>query len=344
MGRRIAEPRPSTAFTTVDFDRVGKQAGFVMIPHSPHDDAWGVTRVPIAIIANGSGPTVILEGGNHGDEYEGPIVIGELIRDLDPGEVQGRLILMPANNVHAVMAGRRTSPVDGLNFNRTFPGDPRGTITEQISAFVTDEIFPRGDAFLDLHSGGSSLNIIPSAIVEPTDDVDLHRRNIAAAQAFDAPMTVVIGNLGDPRTATAAACRAGLVTVGTEMGGGGTVSPEALAICRRGVGNVLAHLGVLPPGKAEPRRGDGRVLELPGPRAYVFATTDGIFEPFHENGREVRAGEAAGRIHCTWDPTRPPETLAYQADGVLYGRRQPGRVRPGNCCLVVAAPYKGQLV
>ncbi|MCR4281919.1 MAG: succinylglutamate desuccinylase/aspartoacylase family protein, partial [Bauldia sp.] len=150
MARRIAEPRPSTAFTTVDFDRVGKQAGFVMIPHSPHDDAWGVTRVPIAIIANGSGPTVILEGGNHGDEYEGPIVIGELIRDLDPGEVRGRLILMPANNVHAVMAGRRTSPVDGLNFNRTFPGDPRGTITEQISAFVTDEIFPRGDAFLDL--------------------------------------------------------------------------------------------------------------------------------------------------------------------------------------------------
>ena len=58
-------------------------------------------------------------------------------------------------------------------------------------------------------------------------------------------MTVVIGNLGDPRTATAAACRAGLVTVGTEMGGGGTVSIEALATCRHGVRNVLAHLGVL---------------------------------------------------------------------------------------------------
>ena len=66
---------------------------------------------------------------------------------------------MPANNVHAVMAGQRTSPVDGLNFNRTFPGDPRGTITQQIAAFVTDEIFPRGDAFLDLHSGGSSLDL-----------------------------------------------------------------------------------------------------------------------------------------------------------------------------------------
>ena len=44
--------RPSSAFTTVDFDRPGKQAGFLMIPHSPHEDAWGVTRVPVAVIAN----------------------------------------------------------------------------------------------------------------------------------------------------------------------------------------------------------------------------------------------------------------------------------------------------
>jgi N-alpha-acetyl-L-2,4-diaminobutyrate deacetylase len=335
--------RPSSAFTTVDLDRQGKQIGFLMIPHSPHDDAWGVTRVPLAVISNGTGPTVVLEGGNHGDEYEGPITICELIRDLDPGEIQGRLILMPANNVHAVVAGRRTSPVDGLNLNRTFPGDPRGTITQQIAAFVADHVLPRADAFLDLHSGGSSLNILPSAIIEPSGDPELRRQNIAAVQAFDAPLTVVISNLGEPRTAAAVACRVGVITVGTEMAGGGTVSPEALEICRRGVRNVLAHLGVLPPERAAPRKGDGRIFELRGPDAYVFATMDGIFEPFHANGRDVRAGEPAGRIHCTWDPIRTPETVYYRADGILYARRQPGRVRPGNCCLVVASPYHGSL-
>ena len=52
---------------------------------------------------------------------------------------------------------------------------------------------------------------------------------------------------------------------------------------------------------------------------------------------------SAGRIHCTWDPTRTPETVHYQADGILYGLRQPGRVRPGNCCAVVAAPYSGTI-
>lgn len=336
-------PRPSSAFTTVDLDKAGKQIGFLMIPHSPNDDAWGVTRVPLAVIRNGKGPTVVLEGGNHGDEYEGPIVISELIRSLDPGDIQGCLILMPANNVHAMTAGQRTSPVDGLNFNRTFPGDPRGSITQQISAYLTDHVFPRADAFLDLHSGGSSLDLLPSAIVEPTENAALQRRNVAAAQAFDAPLTVVISNLGDPRTATAAACRAGLVTVATEMAGGGTVSIDALALCRRGVRNVLAHLAVLPSDKASPVRGDRQVLELPGAKAFVFATADGVFEPFHPNGRGVSAGEPAGRIHFPWDPGRAPETLHYEADGILYGHRQAGRVRPGNCCLVVAAPYRGSL-
>jgi predicted deacylase len=341
--RQKPTPRPSSAFLTVDPEKDGKQLGFVMIPHSPHDDAWGATRIPIAIIKNGSGPTAILEGGNHGDEYEGPIAICDLIRDLDPGRVQGRLILMPANNSPAVIAGQRTSPVDGLNFNRTFPGDPRGTITQQISAYVSDHILPLGDAFLDLHSGGSSLDIIPSAIVEPTGDPGLHKRNVAAVQAFDAPMTVVISNLGEPRTATATACRQGLVTVGTEMAGGGTVSLEALSICRRGVANVLDHLGIVARDKPEPKRGDGQILELPGTSAYVYASADGIFEPFHANGETVSAGQPAGRIHCTWDLGRAPETLHYAADGILYGRRQPGRVRPGNCCLIVAAPYRGTL-
>jgi N2-acetyl-L-2,4-diaminobutanoate deacetylase len=343
MGRRIAPERVGPAFTNINLDDAGRQVGFVMIPHSPDDDAWGVTRVPIAIIGNGDGPTVVLEGGNHGDEYEGPIVISELIHDLDPSEVRGRLVLMPSNNVHAVLAGRRNSPVDGLNFNRVFPGDPLGTVTRQIAAFVCDEIFPRADAFLDLHSGGSSLVMIPSAIIEPCEDKHLHRRNVAAAQAFDAPATVVIGNLGDPRTATAAACRAGLVTVGTEIAGGGTVSREALALCRRGVRNVLSHLGVLATGAPEPPQGDRCLLELPGAAAYVFSNIDGVFEPFHDLGHAVYAGEPAGLVHTLWDPGRPPEQLSYQADGILYGRRQPGRVRPGNCCLVVAASYGGDL-
>jgi len=333
----------STAFTEVDFDRKGKQLGFIMIPHSPHNDAWGVTRVPIAVIANGDGPTVIAEGGNHGDEYEGQIAICDLIRTIDPARVQGRLILMPTTNVHAVISGTRTSPVDGLNMNRTFPGDVHGSITQQISQFIANEIFPLGNAFLDLHSGGSSLDILPSAVIEPSSDPELYLKNVKAARAFDAPLIVVIGNYGDSRTATATACAAGLTTVGTEMGGGGTVRPEVLSICRRGITNFLAHLNVMENQTKSAAVSEALLYELPGNKAFVYATSDGIFEPYHVNGTNVSEGQEAGRIHCTWDPAREPEMLHYQADGIVYGRRQPGRVHPGNCCIAVAAPYNGEL-
>jgi N-alpha-acetyl-L-2,4-diaminobutyrate deacetylase len=328
----------TTLRATVNFDKPGKQPGFIQVPHSVHDDAWGVIRVPIAVISNGRGPTVILEGGNHGDEYEGPIALGELIRTLDPAAVSGRLIFIPAINLPAVAAARRTSPLDDLNFNRAFPGDPLGSPTQQIVAYVNDVLFPMADAFLDLHSGGSSLAIIPSAIIEPVADPEQHARNTAAALAFGAPMTVVIDNRGDPRTATASAARAGLIVVGTEMAGGGAVSIDALALCRRGVRNVLAHLGLLPPEMSDPPQRPSPLYDLPGPNAYVLATDEGVFEPFHANGTVVRRGQPAGRIHFLLDPSRAPAELAYEADGVLYGRRQPGEVRPGNCCLVVARP------
>ncbi|WP_119390581.1 succinylglutamate desuccinylase/aspartoacylase family protein [Taklimakanibacter lacteus] len=333
----------STARTNIDFDRSGKQTGFIDIAHSPHEDAWGATRIPIAVIRNGSGPTAILQGGNHGDEYEGPITLGELIRDLDPGRVEGRIIFLPAINTPAVLAGRRTSPVDGLNLNRTFPGNSRGTITQQISAYVSEVIFPLGDAYLDLHSGGSSLMILPSAIIDPAPTPEHHRRNVAAAFAFDAPLTVVIDNLGEPRTSTAAAVRAGLTTVGTEMAGAGTVTIEALDICRKGVRNVLGHLGILPEAAKPPESKERKLLRIPGSEGFVLATVNGVFEPFHALGAEVHAGEAAGRIHNLADPARAPETLHYAADGIVYGRRQPGRVVAGNCCVTVAGKYEGEL-
>lgn len=333
----------TTARTTIDFDKHGKQVGFVDIPHSPHEDAWGATRIPLAVISNGSGPTVILQAGNHGDEYEGPITLGELIREIDPGQVNGRIIFLPAINTPAVDAGRRTSPVDGLNLNRTFPGDPAGTITQQISAYVSNVIMPLGDAFVDLHSGGSSLNILPSAIIEPAADPALRRRNVDAVLAFGAPLTVVIDNLGEPRTSTATAVRAGLVTIGTEMAGAGTVSLDALDICRRGVRNVLAHFAVLDPATASPPARPDAILRIPGHNGYVLATTAGVFEPFHALGARVEAGQAAGRIHNLVDPSRTPETVHYGAGGIVYGRRQPGRVVLGNCCVTVAAPYEGDI-
>ncbi|MFB2553193.1 succinylglutamate desuccinylase/aspartoacylase family protein [Ensifer soli] len=339
QGRARLAPRRNSVFSAVDLDRPGKQIGTFSVPQSPHDDAWGAVQVPLAVIKNGEGPTILIEAGNHGDEYEGPIALGELLREIDPSEVSGRIIAIPAINIRAVEAGTRTSPVDGLNFNRTFPGDFNGTLTEQIAAYVNDCLFPVSDYFLDLHSGGSSLMILPSAIIEPSPTPEGHRRNIAATLAFGAPTVVMVDNLGETRTSTAAANLQGLVVIGSEMAGGGLVSPEALEICRRGIRNVLKHAGIL---KGEPEivpEANARVLTVPGAKAYVVSDEDGVFEPVSPLGAMVKAGDVAGRIHFLRQPAREPVTLTHPIDGIVFAKRQPGRVRPGNCCFVLAVDY-----
>ena len=122
--------RPSPIAPTVDFDRDGVQHGFLRLPYSRDDSAWGSVMIPIAVIRNGAGPAALLTGGNHGDEYEGPIALFDLARTLKAEEVRGAVIIVPAMNHPALVAGTRTSPIDRGNLNRSFPGRPDGTITD----------------------------------------------------------------------------------------------------------------------------------------------------------------------------------------------------------------------
>jgi N2-acetyl-L-2,4-diaminobutanoate deacetylase len=65
--------RPSPISATVNFAAEGVQHGFLRLPYSRDDSAWGSVMVPITVIRNGKGPTALLTGGNHGDEYEGRV-------------------------------------------------------------------------------------------------------------------------------------------------------------------------------------------------------------------------------------------------------------------------------
>ena len=116
------------------------------------------------------------------------------------------------------------------------------------------------------------------------------------------------------------------------------MSSEALEVCRRGVRNVLAHLGVLDgaPQPAAAPEADPRIAR--NSRLCLRALRRAFSRPCIRSAPRCSAGEPGGRIHRVWEPGHEPETIAYGCDGVLLARRQPGRVKPGNCCLVVASP------
>jgi predicted deacylase len=321
----------------VDFEKDGRQISHLQLPYSSNVSAYGWIGIPIAVIRNGRGPTLYLGAGNHGDEYEGQIVLARLIRELEPGALQGRLIVMPAQNLPAALAGLRCSPIDDGNLNRSFPGDPDGPPTAAIAHFIESVLLPMCDAAVDLHSGGRTLDYLPSALVRrpPGDDPNAAAKR-AALEAFRAPIGYIVSDAREDRTLTAAADRAGIVGVGTELGGAGTVSLQTLAVARRGLKNMLRHFGLI---EGEPEGPPARLTEVKGPEYYVHAPCRGLFEPAFELGDAVDAGQAAGYVHFIDDPARAPVEVRFAGAGMVICKRPILRVERGDCLAHLATDY-----
>lgn len=324
----------STVFTNIDFNLPGKQVGFANLPLSAHDDAWGVIAMPLAVINHGTGPTLLITGAIHGDEYEGPIVINELIRTLAPEQICGRLILLPCANTPALRAANRVSPLDNKNLARVFPGNCWGTPTEQIAAWIHDSLFPLADFYLDLHSGGSSLFIEESAqvVVTPALDARVREQSEAMARAFAATLTVVTNNMGDPRTSCGAAVSSGLPAIAAEMGWNGSISPKGVQRTRAALARVMDHLGILP-GDGAPVQPSRQVF-IP-PAGNLLSPGDGWFEPVVNIGDQVAAGDVAGWLHRLSEPLVQPVAVHFPIGGCVYSQRTFGITRQGNSLMVL---------
>ena len=327
--------RPSPITPTIDLDAKGTQHGFLRLPYSRDDSAWGSVMIPVAVISNGKGPTALLTGGNHGDEYEGPLALYELARTLDPADVSGTVIILPALNYPAFKAGTRTSPIDKGNMNRSFPGRPDGTVTEKIADYVQRHLLPRADIVLDFHSGGRTLDFVPFCAAHILPDKTQEAKAFAAVEAFSAPYSVKMLEIDAVGMFDTAAEDMGKTFVTTELGGGGTARAETVRIARKGVMNVLRHAGIVD-GAVEKTRTSW--LDMPSGDCFSFAEEDGMIETMVDLGDKVTAGMVVARIHGIGRTGIAPQEIRAQMDGMLAARHFPGLVKAGDCAAVVAVP------
>ena len=323
--------RESPVSLTIDLFADGVQHGFFKLPISTDESAWGAVMTPISVIANGEGPTVLLTGGNHGDEYEGITALYKLAARLTAEDVQGRVIIVPTMNALAAKAGRRCSPLDGGNLNRSFPGSPPGGPTEQIADYFTRVLVPQCDYALDLHSGGRTLDILPFAAAHRLDYLEeslgveqcrlQEAESLGGALAFGAPSA--------------------------ELGGGGSTTPERQAIADRGVDNFLAFSGVL---RARSRadleqdierqrasQADAPLLiDMPDASCYVQSEHEGLLELCVALGEQVTAGQCVARVYPLGRAGQAAVEYRAARDGVLVARRFPAQVSLGDTLAVIA--------
>lgn len=304
----------------------GKHMGFVKIPYASNRSSYGFVPVPLAIVGGGSGPTVLLLAGVFGDEIDAQIAASQVLRSLDPETMKGRVIAMTMANLPAAQAGTRISPLDGQNLNKSFPGDVFGTPTSVIADYIERHLMPVSDLVVDLHSEGQTMRYLPCATIIDDPDPDVQMRRLALAQAFGED--VLRFRSFDYRSTSGAARRAGATRIGTEISG-----DDPVGTIVRGVGRILAWAGITET-VAEPRR--GRVLLTQRDEDFVYALSDGVFEPAAQPGDMVVAGDLAGHIHDLTRPLSEPAAVYFSVDGIVASTRGSSQVARGDCVMHLA--------
>jgi N-alpha-acetyl-L-2,4-diaminobutyrate deacetylase len=328
----------SQIWTDVDYEQAGKQVGVLGVPQSFNTAGWANYFIPIAVIKGGPGPTALLFGGNHGDEYEGQVALINLVREVDPTQVQGRLIVIPMLNRPAAQAGTRLSPLDGRNMNRAFPGQRNDTITGLIAHYVAHALLPLADLVVDIHSGGRSLQFLPSVNMHNLANKEQMSAMVRAAKAWGAPYVFIYEDVAGEGLLPTYAERMGKVTLGTEMGSASQFSAGMQRLVTAGVQNVLRLYGILP-GEAPPPPAHQQVVAAPERADYVMAPVSGIFEPFLEMGDAVEAGQPLGQIHSTELPFAQPTLVLAQTSGMLFGRCGFPLTQQGACVATIVRPF-----
>ena len=324
----------------IDFDRPGKQF-FEVAFH--YDGTWGNALVPLVIINGTAGPGkgVACFGGTHGNEYEGQVAVWRLCHELDPAEISGRLFLMPRLNQPACVAGTRPSPLDGVNMNRAFPGDARGTISYRIADFVTQHIFPRVDVVLDLHAAGRGQEFATCASIHKVADPAQFQEMVTVASLFDTPFVFVYSSEMASGLLTDEAEAMGKITIGGEFGHSEGVLLSGLRHAYQGVRNVLHHFGLLP-GEvvkiALDRPDSPKLVAALNLAGYIPAPFTGVYEPHHTVGSAVARGQTVGNLYDFERVGDPPHPIIAPQDGYILMQSFQAPTPKGDTILVIAEP------
>lgn len=293
--------------------------------------------IPLTLV-NGArpGPRVVITAGVHGGEFT-PIEAAVRLADrLEPGEVHGQVIICPAANPPAVYQGRlNISPVDGVNLNRVFPGDPAGSPTERLAAWLFTHLLDGADVYADLHCGGIDQVLRDFVGYRLTGDPDLDKATAELAGSFGIE-DVLLGLTADGGNSHAAAARRGISAVLVEVGQLGQ-RDEATALRRvDGLLKALRHLGVLDQDGSAPAPIRQWVWS-----AGVTAEATGLWYPEFSFDAdvigEVAEGDLLGRIV---DPTDGTEHSVHApADGRIFYGMHGLTVAPGTELAALAVPW-----
>ena len=322
----------------LDFESPGRRDYYVALEH---DSIWGDHLIPLTVFVGReqkAGQGLVAFGSNHGNEYEGPMALRHLMREIDAGEVRGRIILVPVLNVAAFRAGTRDSSLDDrVNLNRAFVDGAGHTpalagITHRIADFVRTAIWPHVHVVIDLHAGGQVARFAQGTSFHPIDDPAQGKMIEDSARWFGTPLVIAYQN-ETPGLLPSEAEQLGKIAIGGEFGWGGAVQASGVRYARHGVLAAAIHHGQMN-GRIEKIAhhldGTQRMVAMVDRECFSIAPFAGHYEPVLECGAAVSRGDQIAWLHDFNRIDLDPWPVRAGVDGVVVAQAWAAPVAQGQ--------------
>ena len=257
--------------------------------------------IPVHIFAGTEpGPTLVVQGAIHGSEIIGTMAILNTVKKLDSKQIRGNLIAVPVVNRVGFELMGRGSAVDGKDISRLFPGNPKGSVSDQVAHVYFEEVIKKANVLIDFHAGGRTAYeryVLFGAEKDPNNltEIEEKRRKLVVAFGVDQAAFFPPGTFG-ANTTKEAIENAGVVQFTLEFGGGTgwfKNGEENVRDAERGIWNTMKAMRMI----------DGE-FEADGPLCTVYNAgvvlwkppVDGLFVRKKGFGELVKEGEIYGTL------------------------------------------------
>ncbi|MBV7332414.1 succinylglutamate desuccinylase/aspartoacylase family protein [Chloroflexi bacterium TSY] len=257
--------------------------------------------IPIHLFVGAEpGPTLLIQAAIHGAEIIGTIAILNFIQKLDPKAIRGNVIAVPVVDRVGFELAERGSRIDKKDISRLFPGNPNGSVSDQVAAVYFEEVIRKANIMLDFHAGARTAYeryVLFTAEADPNNltDIEIKRRKLVVAFGLDSAGFFPPGTFGASKSKEAIE-DAGVVQITMELGGGtGWMKngEENVAVAERGMWNTMKAMSMI----------DGE-FEADGPECTVYNAgivlwkpdVDGLFIRRRAFGELVKEGEIYGTL------------------------------------------------
>ncbi|MBQ4821870.1 M14 family metallopeptidase [Aquimarina sp. MMG016] len=260
------------------------------------DDLGNSGHLPISIIKGKTqGPVFTIIAGVHGYEYPPIVATQEILKEINPKELKGTIVIIPiANMVSFFTRTPFINPQDQKNLNNAFPGKKDGSITEQIAFFITANIIAVSDVFLDVHGGDAPEDLLPFVCYydnnkKPKQTALAKKLSENSGFQYVVSYPYTISETEPAKYTFKQAVQDGKTAVSIECGKLGNVQNENVYLIKKGVYNMLETMDMYSNGT-----GAHKNVIYRNSQTYIKANVMGIFYSKYKAGDMVKKDEVVG--------------------------------------------------